>query len=40
MCNLQTRLIQFKDEKKLQIYITVRIKLFINENNQRPENNA
>ena len=29
--NLQTRLVQFKDPKKLKIYLMVRIKLSLNE---------
>ena len=37
MYNFQTRLVQFKDEKKLKIYIIVRIELSINKNTQRPE---
>ena len=37
MYNLQTRLVQFKDQKKLKIYIIVRTELSINENTQRLE---
>ena len=38
MYYLQTRLkVQFKDQKKLKIYIIVRIELSINENTESPE---
>ena len=32
MYNLQTRLVQFKDQKKLKAYLIVRIELSANEN--------
>ena len=32
MYNLQTRLVQFKDQKKLKMYSMVKIDLFLNEN--------
>ena len=32
MYDLQTRLVQFKDQKKLKTYLIVRIELSVNEN--------
>ena len=31
MYNLQTKLVQFKDQKKLKTYLIVRIELFVHE---------
>ena len=35
MYNLQTRLAQFKDQKKLKTYLTIRITLFLNKKRKR-----
>ena len=32
MYNLQTKLVQFKDQKKLKMYSVVKIDFFLNEN--------